>query len=62
MNKYFQDGHCELCGKLAMEMFQIHKQIGGEFKRVCVCPKCLEQHNRELEMTRENFRRQFGDN
>lgn len=60
MNKYSEPGHCDMCGRLAMEQFQIHRQVGGEFRVMCVCNTCRIQHEKELAMTRENFYRQFG--
>ena len=53
---------CGMCGRSTSRLTTINKQLGGEFKRRFVCSDCLEQHKRELEMTRENFRRQFGNN
>ena len=52
--------NCGLCGEYG-EVESIDKQIKGEFRHIFVCPTCKEQHERELEMTRENFRRQFGE-
>lgn len=53
--------NCGLCGTYG-EVEVIYKQIKGEFKRIFVCPVCKEEHERELELTRQNFRRQFGEN
>lgn len=54
--------HCNLCHKFSPVQFVIDKQIGGEYRRLHVCSDCKAQHERDLAMTRENFRRQFGDN
>lgn len=51
---------CKLCGTYG-EVEIIDKQIKGEFNIICVCPKCKKEHERELELTRQNFRRQFGE-
>lgn len=53
-------GGCDLCGKLS-GLTLIHKQIGGAFHRKMVCKKCYDEHQKELEMCRQNFQRQFGD-
>lgn len=53
---------CNLCHKYSKLLFIIDKQIGGEYRRLQVCGGCKKEHERELEMTRENFRRQFGNN
>jgi len=53
--------NCELCG-IYGEVEIIDKQFKGEFKRIHVCPKCKKEHERELELTRQNFKRQFGEN
>lgn len=53
---------CEMCGKVTSRLVWISKQWHGDFKKMFVCQECLEKHKRELEMTRENFYRQFGDN
>jgi hypothetical protein len=51
--------NCELCGKYG-EVTKISKQIGGSFHWKFVCPECEAAHEHELELTRENFRRQYG--
>ena len=63
---------CDNCGKPLVhyaklgEIYEsthvIHKQVGGVFKRMLVCTECLREYEKELETTRENFRRQFGEN
>lgn len=55
-------GHCMACDGLAMTQFLIYEQLGGEFKTMYVCNRCRMEHEKRLEMTRENFRRQFGEN
>ena len=53
---------CEDCGKVVdYKLRIIDKQIAGSFKRLHVCIECYIAHQKYLEMTRENFRRQFGD-
>ena len=52
---------CEDCGKVVdYKLRIIDKQIAGEFKRLHVCVECYITHQKNLEMTRENFQRQFG--
>ena len=53
---------CNLCHEPSKLLFIIDKQIGGEYRRLQVCCECKKEHERTLAMTRENFRRQFGDN
>lgn len=53
-------GACDLCAKLS-PLTPISKQIGGTFHRKMVCKDCYEKHQKLLEMTRQNFQRQFGD-
>lgn len=53
---------CEICGELYPSLTRIYKQLHGEYKWYDVCPVCAKQHERDLEMCRENFRRQFGEN
>lgn len=55
---------CHMC-KISFEeneLFSIHRQIGGEFRRINVCAACKEQHEADLERTRQNFQTQFGGN
>lgn len=52
---------CELCKKSALELFRISKQMHGAWRLLHVCGECKAEHERELELTRENFRRQFGE-
>ena len=51
-------GTCEVCGKTA-GLVIIHKQIKGEYVRLNVCRECSEEHEKELERTRQNFYMQF---
>lgn len=53
---------CALCNKESNSLTTIDKQLHGEFKRLSVCDDCKKQHERDLEMTRQNFYRQFGQN
>ena len=43
------------------QLFLVSKQIGGETKMRRVCPACKKKHEKELEMTRQNFQAQFGE-
>lgn len=52
--------YCAVCSeRLATKI--ISKQIHGEWHRLMVCEECGEKHERELEMTRSNFKIQFGE-
>lgn len=52
---------CELCHGTTFALIPISKQLRGHYRNLLVCPACKEQHERELEMCRQNFQRQFGD-
>lgn len=52
---------CDYCKKGTHHTTCIHKQIAGETRVLFVCDDCKAQHEKELEMTRENFQRQFGE-
>ena len=44
------------CGYLQI----ISKQIGGKYHRFEVCHDCAKEHEKILELTRQNYQRQFG--
>jgi superfamily II helicase len=54
-------GSCEICGKWDW-LENIYEQVGGKYHNFDVCPDCAKEHERELELTRQNFQRQFGEN
>lgn len=54
------DKSCELCGK-GTAIFTIDKQLHGEYRRLHVCQKCKDKHERDLELCRSNFQTQFGE-
>ena len=53
---------CMLCGvHINGEPHVISKQTPYGFMRMKVCDKCNAEHERNLEMLRQNFQRQFGE-
>lgn len=59
--KHVKSGSCEICGQWN-NLEPITKQVGGKYHKFDVCPKCAKEHERKLEMTRQNFQMQFGSN
>lgn len=45
----------------AEQLSTIYKQIAGETKSLRVCLDCRDKHEKELEMSRQNFQAQFGE-
>lgn len=43
------------------ELFTIAKQVGGQTKLLRVCVDCKEKHEKDLELSRQNFQAQFGE-
>ena len=52
---------CEECKSWVPHRTLINKQIAGEYDTRWVCDECLKKHERELELTRQNFQAQFGE-
>lgn len=55
--------YCDECQKVTPsdELKLIYKQRGNESHAMYVCPECAKKHERELELTRQNFQDQFGE-
>jgi predicted amidophosphoribosyltransferase len=55
--------YCDECQKVipSDELKRIHKQHGLRMLPEYVCPECYEKHEKELELTRQNFQAQFGE-
>lgn len=43
------------------QLSTIYKQVAGETKPLRVCPDCREKHEKDLELSRQNFQAQFGE-
>jgi hypothetical protein len=54
--------HCELCDRMCFTLIKIYKQLHGEYRQLYVCRECYDKHQRELELTRQSFYWQFGEN
>lgn len=52
---------CEECKSWVPHRTLINKQIAGKYDTRWVCDECLKKHERELELTRQNFQAQFGE-
>lgn len=55
--------YCDECQKVTPsdELKLIYKQEGCEFHAKYVCPGCAIEHEKHLEMCRQNFQAQFGE-
>lgn len=53
-------GYCDICKKYG-RVFNVFKQWHGEVKSMGLCSECKKEHEKDLEMCRKNFQRQFGD-
>lgn len=52
------DNSCKVEGELGL----VYVQRGGQSKPIWLCEKCIAEHERILEMIRNNYHMQFGNN